>query len=41
LPREKWPRQDSVFAPDVTNLGLFPGPWDEEIARQRAAAPAA
>ena len=33
LPREKWPRQDSVFAPDVTNLGLFPGPWDEEIAQ--------
>jgi catechol 2,3-dioxygenase len=42
LPREKWPRQDSVFAPDVVNLGLFPGPWDEEIAAQKAreAAPA-
>ena len=40
LPREKWPRQDSVFAPEVVNLGLFSGPWDEEIAKQRAAAPA-
>ena len=29
LPREKWPRQDSVFAPEVVNLGLFPGPWEE------------
>ena len=38
--REKWPRQKEVFAPDVVNLGLFPGPWDEEIARQRAAVPA-
>jgi hypothetical protein len=25
----------------VVNLGLFPGPWEEEIAKQRAAAPAA
>jgi catechol 2,3-dioxygenase len=40
LPREKWPRQDSVFAPDVVNLGLFPGPWEEEMTRQRAAVPA-
>ena len=24
LPREQWPRQDQVFAPDVVNLGLFP-----------------
>jgi catechol 2,3-dioxygenase len=42
LPREKWPRQERVFASDVVGLGLFPGPWDEEIARQRAreAAPA-
>jgi catechol 2,3-dioxygenase len=30
LPREKWPRQDQVFAPDVVNLGLFPGPWDDD-----------
>src|SRR6478735_1903307 len=37
LPREEWPRQDSVFAPEVVNLGLFPGPWEEEMAKQRAA----
>jgi hypothetical protein len=24
----------------VTNLGLFPGPWEEEMAKQRAAVPA-
>src|SRR4029079_15101620 len=30
LPREKWPRQEEVFAPDVVNLGLFPGPWDDD-----------
>jgi hypothetical protein len=24
-----------VFAQDVVNLGLFPGPWDEEIAAQK------
>jgi catechol-2,3-dioxygenase len=40
LPREKWPRQERVFASDVVDLGLFPGPWDEEIARQRALATA-
>ena len=40
LPREKWPRQESVFAPDVVNLGLFPGPWEEEMQKQRAAVPA-
>ena len=31
-------RARSVFAPDVVNLGLFPGPWEEELAKQRAAA---
>ena len=42
LPREKWPRQEQVFAPEVTNLGLFPGPWDDDPAfvRQRQTAPA-
>ena len=43
LPREKWPRQDQVFAPDVVNLGLFPGPWEDDVAftgRKRAAATA-
>jgi catechol 2,3-dioxygenase len=37
LPREKWPRQEQVFAPDVTNLGLFPGPWDDDPAFNRRA----
>lgn len=32
LPREKWPRQDQVFAPDVVGLGKFPGPWDDDPA---------
>ena len=36
LPREKWPRQDRVFAPDVVDLGLFPGPWEEEMKAQKA-----
>ncbi len=40
LPRDQWPRQDRVFAPDVVNLGKFPGPWDEEMAAQRARQPA-
>jgi len=40
LPPEKWPRKENVFASDVVGLGLFPGPWDEEIIRRRAAAPA-
>ena len=42
LPRENWPRQEQVFAPDVTNLGLFPGPWDDDPAfvRRRSTATA-
>jgi len=43
LPREKWPRQEQVFAPDVVNLGLFPGPWDDDpayVRRSRQAQPA-
>jgi catechol 2,3-dioxygenase len=35
LPREKWPRQEQVFAPDVVNLGLFSGPWDDDPAYTR------
>jgi catechol 2,3-dioxygenase len=36
LPRSQWGRQEKLF----TNMehGRFPGPWDEEIARQRVAA---
>jgi catechol-2,3-dioxygenase len=32
LPRDQWPRQSAVFAADVTNLGKFPGPWDDDPA---------
>jgi catechol 2,3-dioxygenase len=35
LPRAQWPRQTQVFAPDVTNLGRFPGPWDDDPAFDR------
>ena len=38
LPREEWPRQDQIFAADMMNRGRFPGPWDAELAAQRAAA---
>jgi catechol 2,3-dioxygenase len=37
LPRDQWPRQDQVFAPDVVNLGKFPGPWDDDPAYNRRA----
>jgi len=33
LPREKWPRQEQIFATDMVNQGLFPGPWDNDPAR--------
>jgi catechol 2,3-dioxygenase len=39
LPRDQWPRQDQVFAPDVVNLGKFPGPWDDDPAYGRRRAP--
>jgi catechol 2,3-dioxygenase len=39
LPRDQWPRQDQVFAPDVVNLGKFPGPWDNDPAYGRRRAP--
>lgn len=32
LPRDKWPRQEQVFAEDMVNRGLFPGPWDSDPA---------
>jgi catechol 2,3-dioxygenase len=32
LPRAQWPRQDQVFAEEVVNRGLFPGPWDQDPA---------
>lgn len=43
LPREKWPRQEQVFGADVVNLGLFPGPWEDDPkfgGRRRATAAA-
>jgi len=38
LPRAEWPRQEQIFAGDMMNRGRFPGPWDAELATQRAAA---
>jgi len=35
LPRDKWPRQEQVFAEDMVNRGLFPGPWDSDPAAAR------
>ncbi len=36
-PRSEWPRQERLFAPDITNLGRFPGPWDDDPAYDRKA----
>jgi catechol 2,3-dioxygenase len=38
LPRAEWSRQEQLFAVDMMNQGHFPGPWDEKLALQRAAA---
>ena len=38
LPRAEWPRQEQIFAADMMGRGRFPGPWDAELAAQRAAA---
>jgi catechol 2,3-dioxygenase len=37
LPRSKWPRQERIFAADMVNRGLFPGPWDAETAGPQSA----
>jgi catechol 2,3-dioxygenase len=37
LPREKWPRQERIFAQDMQNRGRFPGPWEAELTAQAAA----
>lgn len=34
-PRSAWPREESVFAEDVVNRGMFPGPWDNDPAAMR------
>jgi catechol 2,3-dioxygenase len=36
-PRSEWPRQERIFAADMVNRGLFPGPWDAEIAAPQSA----
>ena len=38
LPRNQWARHDKVFSGEDRSKGLFPGPWDEELAPQMAAA---
>lgn len=37
LPRKQWPSEDRIFATEH-GRGRFSGPWDAEIAAQRAAA---
>ena len=36
-PRVEWPRQERLFARDITNLGRFPGLWDNDPAYDRKA----
>ena len=36
-PRSEWPRHERLFAPDITNHGCFPGPWDDDPAFDRKA----
>jgi catechol 2,3-dioxygenase len=38
MPRAEWPREDHVFSPELVGSGRFPGPWEKELAAQRAAA---
>jgi catechol 2,3-dioxygenase len=38
LPRSQWPRQDKLFSSEDVRRGRFPGPWDEHLAEQKAAA---
>ncbi len=38
LPRSEWERQDQVFEGEGIKKGLFPGPWDEDMAKSKAAA---
>ena len=35
LPRSEWPREDRIFSGNRATRGLFPGPWDEHLARTR------
>jgi catechol 2,3-dioxygenase len=38
LPRNQWGCHDNVFSGEGRSKGLFPGPWDEELAPPLAAA---
>jgi catechol 2,3-dioxygenase len=32
LPRNEWPRDDKIFSAEGRQKGLFPGPWDKDLA---------
>jgi catechol 2,3-dioxygenase len=38
MPRHQWHRQEKLFMNGDRPHGQFPGPWDQDLARQRAAA---
>ena len=39
LPRSEWGRDEDIFmGGGFTQMGRFPGPWDEELAKDAAAA---
>ncbi len=39
LPRSEWGREENLFmSGDFTEKGRFPGPWNEELAKDAAAA---
>jgi catechol 2,3-dioxygenase len=38
MPRSEWPHEEHVFTRELMGNGRFPGPWDAELAAQRAAA---
>ena len=37
LPRNEWSRQENLFTSELVGNGRFPGPWDEQLAKQAAA----
>ncbi len=37
-PRREWPREENIFMGEDGLKGMFPGPWDEVIAKQAVAA---
>ncbi len=37
LPRSEWGREENIFmGGDFTQMGRFPGPWDEELVKDAA-----